>query len=248
MARLPAPMPSTSTIDPDTRAPGYRVWGPDEVLYGPIDLLTLVSWVKRRRIAAGTWVFSEQSHAWAKAASTPELKPVFEGLARSKGIRTQSALQAGVSVEVLNRVKLLARLSRSQLQSFLQYMEILTLEPLTCAVREGDRGNAMFLILEGEVRVRLVRDGKETTLATLGAGECFGEVSLLDQGPRSADVVANERSTLLKISTASFEKLRAEAPALAEPFLYALSKSLVGRLRVTNKRYHDSVLMLRVLE
>jgi CRP-like cAMP-binding protein len=83
----------------------------------------------------------------------------------------------------------------------------------------------MYLILEGEVRVRVMRRSKESILATLRAGDFFGEVSLLDEGPRSADVIANERSTLLKISTVSFARLRREAPALAEPFLHALNKS-----------------------
>ena len=105
----------------------------------------------------------------------------------------------------------------------------------------------MYLILEGEVRVRVIREGKESILSTLKSGDFFGEISLLDEGPRSADVVANERSTLLKISTTSFAKLRREAPALAEPFLHALSQILVGRLRILNKRYVDSLLMLQTI-
>ena len=59
--------------------------------------------------------------------------------------------------------------------------------------------------------------------------------------------VANERSILLKISTASFAKLRREAPALAEPFLHALGQILVGRLRTINKRYVDSVMLMQSL-
>ena len=47
--------------------------------------------------------------------------------------------------------------------------------------------------------------------------------------------------------SASFARLRREAPALAEPFLHALSQILVGRLRVLNKRYVDSLLMLQTL-
>jgi CRP-like cAMP-binding protein len=235
-------------IADDSAASRYWVWGLDEVAHGPIGLLALVDGVKRHRVSADSWIFSKRRRTWAKAAAMEELEPLFEHFSHTKTDRAQSAIKAGVSADVLDRVKVLAKLNGPQLQAFLQYLEILSLEPLAYAVREGDHGNAMYLILEGELRVRLVREGKETTLATLTAGEFFGEVSVLDQGPRCADVVANERSTLLKISAASFEKLRSEAPALAEHFLYALSKSLVGRLRAVNKRYHDSVLMLRVLE
>ncbi len=232
----------------DGAAPRYSIWGQDHIAYGPIDLLALVNWVQRRRVTADSWIFSEERRTWVKAGTMEELKPLLQDLSHAKATRAQSAIKAGVSVDVLDRIKLLAKLDGPQLDSFLQYMEILCLAPLMYAVKEGDFGDAMFLILEGELRARVVRDGKETTLATLVVGEFFGEVSLLDQGPRSADVIANEHSTLLKISAASFEKLRSEAPALSEPFLHALSKSLVGRLRVANKRYQDSVLMLRVLE
>jgi CRP/FNR family transcriptional regulator, cyclic AMP receptor protein len=238
----------TRIIAKDSAAPRFWVWGLDQVAHGPIDLLALVDAVKRHRVEADSWIFSERRRTWARAAAMDELDPLFEEFSRTRTARAQSAFKAGVSVEVLDRVKVLAKLNGPQLQLFLQYLEIISLEPLAYAVKEGDHGDAMYLILEGELRVRLVRDGKETTLATLTAGEFFGEVSVMDEGPRCADVVANERSTLLKISAASFERLRSEAPALAEHFLYALSKSLVGRLRAVNKRYHDSVLMLRVLE
>ena len=83
--------------------------------------------------------------------------------------------------------------------------------------------------------------GKETILATLGAGEFFGDISLFDQGPRSADVVANTDSTVLKISSSAFEQLAKAAPELATPFLRAIGKTLSARIRADNKRYGDSV-------
>jgi CRP-like cAMP-binding protein len=75
----------------------------------------------------------------------------------------------------------------------------------------------------------------------LGAGECFGEIALFDQGPRSADVVANKESVLLKVSSDAFDKLRREAPELSAPILFAISKTLAARIRADNKRIKDSV-------
>jgi CRP-like cAMP-binding protein len=72
-------------------------------------------------------------------------------------------------------------------------------------------------------------------------GDFFGEVSLLDEGPRSANVLANEDSLLFKITAASFKHMVEEAPALATPFLYGLSRSVVSRLRSLTRRYQDSV-------
>jgi CRP-like cAMP-binding protein len=103
----------------------------------------------------------------------------------------------------------------------------------------------MYLVLEGELRVRMMVAGKETILVTLSAGEFFGEISLFDHGPRSADVVANQDSLLLKITATAFEKLRSEAPDLAAPFLYAIAKTLTARIRADNKRYRDSIAFAR---
>ncbi len=226
--------------------PTYRVWSREKVLYGPYELPALVTCIRQKRLPAETWIFSEHNGNWNKANDLAELKPLFDP-AHAKPGHLASAISGGVNPDILLRIKVLAGLNQDQLQSFVSYMEVLTLEPLAVAFKEGERGNAMYLIIEGEVRVRVMRDGKESILSTLKSGDFFGEISLLDEGPRSADIVANDRSTLLKISTASFAKLRREAPALAEPFLHALSQILVGRLRVLNKRYVDSLLMLQTL-
>ncbi len=224
----------------------YWAWDIDKIAYGPVDLFTLVHWVREQRLTADTWIFCERRQSWSQASALEELKALFDPTQGRPG-HVASALDAGVSPDVMLRIKTLAGLNDQQLRSFVSYMEVLTLDPLAVAVHEGERGDAMFLILEGELRVRVVRHGKESVLATLKAGDFFGEISLLDEGPRSADVVANDRSTLLKISTTSFAKLRREAPALAEPFLFSLGQILVGRMRMLNKRYVDSLLMLQAL-
>jgi CRP-like cAMP-binding protein len=128
-----------------------------------------------------------------------------------------------------------------QLEGFLRYMEVVKATQYSHVVRKGDHGDAMYFVLEGEVRAMTLIDGKESTLATITAGEFFGEVSLLDQGPRSADVIANKESVLLKISAGAIEKVVREAPELATPFLFALSRSVVNRVRTLTKRYEDSI-------
>jgi CRP-like cAMP-binding protein len=233
-------------MEQKSRTSTYRVWASEKIVYGPYPLTALVEWVRQNRVHPDTWIYSERRGAWSRAATMDELKLLFDPTQSRPG-QVVKAVGAGVSPDVMLRIKVLAGFNDAQLQSFLRYMEIVTFESLSVAVREGEPGDAMFLILEGELRVRVMRRGKESILATLKAGDFFGEISLLDEGPRSADVVASERSTLLKISTVSFARLRREAPALAEPFLHALGQILVGRLRTINKRYVDSVLMMQSL-
>jgi CRP-like cAMP-binding protein len=118
--------------------------------------------------------------------------------------------------------------------------------PANAAVfRKGEPGDAMFLVLQGELRAGAKVGGRESTLSVMGVGECFGELAVLDESPRSADVVANVESVLLKISAAALKRLFKEAPALAAPFLLALNRTITTRVRTLTKRYEDSILFAR---
>lgn len=228
----------------ENEAPGYRVWAVDNVVYGPVDLPTLISWVKEERINAQTWIFSESLNSWDHASSLPELKSVVSTGSKSpveSGTKSATGLRPGV----LRRIKLFASMSDDQLERFITFMEVQHIPPLTEIVKQGSPGDAMYLILEGEVRVRLVIQGKETTLATLPSGEFFGEISLFDHGPRSADVFANKDTLTLKISASAFQRLMKEAPELASPFLYAVGKTLTSRIRADNKRIQESISLTR---
>jgi CRP-like cAMP-binding protein len=76
----------------------------------------------------------------------------------------------------------------------------------TTIVRQGDPGDALCIIAEGVVEV--IRDGK--VVGRLTAGDYFGEISLIDGGPRSATVVAVEDVRLLTLGSADFESILAE--------------------------------------
>ena len=55
----------------------YSIWAADNVVYGPVELPTLISWVRDERVLAETWVFDGQNARWRKAASLPELQLFF---------------------------------------------------------------------------------------------------------------------------------------------------------------------------
>ena len=136
----------------------------------------------------------------------------------------------------VRRIKILADLNDAQLSHLSDFMELQRVSQWTTVVRQGDPGDAMYLILEGELRARVMVGELETILATFGPGDFFGDIALFDHGPRSADVLANVDSSLLRISSVSFERLAKEAPALATPFLQATSRTLASRIRADNKR------------
>ncbi len=235
-------------MEPNNETVGYRIWGVDNVVYGPVDLPILGDWIHDERVTPDTWIFSERGDAWQKAGSTPELKIFFSRRSASGAVDTTltaSPLVPGVKPGALRRVKILAEMNDQQLGRFAQMMEIQQVRQWTEIVKQGTPGDAMYLVLDGEVRVRLLIAEKETTLTTLSVGDFFGEGSLFDQGLRSADVVANHDSTLLKVSSANFEKLVRESPDLATPFLLAICRTMSARIRADNKRLRDSIAFSR---
>ena len=75
-------------------------------------------------------------------------------------------------------------------------------------VRQGEQGDALFLIEEGQAEVRATgADGTVATIAALGPGHYFGEIALVTGGPRTADVVAITPLTLLRLDRAGYELL-----------------------------------------
>jgi hypothetical protein len=223
----------------NTQADGaqFFIWGLDQSAYGPVELPTLVSWIKDERVFADTWIFVGRDVNWRRAADIPELQMFFPRKADAPAVNASASIKPGA----LRRVKILAGFNDAQLEHFAQFTELKRVLQWTIVVKQGEQGDTMYLILEGELRARLMVGGKETILATLGPGDFFGDMALFDHGPRSADVVANVDSTVLKISATDFAKLTDEAPDLAAPFLLAASKTLAARIRADNKRLRESV-------
>lgn len=232
-------------MDPATQEVGFKIWAVDDVVYGPVDLPTLVEWVKDERVVADTWVFVTEQDKWEKAGKIPELRSAFAAIQPGGAAPMAAPLIAGIRPGALRRVKILSEMSDQQLGRFAQFMEVENARQFHTIVKQGDPGDAMYLILEGELRVRQMIGGKETVLVTLLAGEFFGDISLFDHGPRSADVVANNNSVLLKVSATNFERLVKEAPELATPFLVSVCKTLTARIRADNKRLRDSINVAR---
>lgn len=219
----------------------FRTWGPDNIAYGPVELPGLVDWIRQGRVSRKSWVFSELKGEWIRAEDLSEVKGLFKS---PTGVQAPATLH-GVTPGSLRRMRIFAEMDERQLASFLQYMEVLKLPPNAVVFHKGDHGDAMFLVLEGEVRARVLVGGQESTLATMTVGECLGEMAVIDEGSRSADVVANVDSVLLKISAAALKRLFREAPALAAPFLLGLSRTITTRVRNMTKRYEDSILFAR---
>ena len=100
---------------------------------------------------------------------------------------------------------------------------------------EGDYGDAAYMVRKGAIEIRITVDGEEIVIATLGPGEIFGEMSLIDDQPRAAAARAKTDAELLVVRGPPFKK-RLDALSESDPVLRHLINVYVTRLRMTVKR------------
>ena len=141
---------------------------------------------------------------------------------------------------LLRSIPLFAGLPENQVYQIARMAGVCKVPRNTTLVRVGDKTDALYVLVSGSAKV-LNRDveGREVILTLLGAGECFGEMSLIDGSPRSADVVSCEPCELLVIAKSDFARALAENVDLC----FNMMKSLADRLREANRKIESLALL-----
>jgi len=130
--------------------------------------------------------------------------------------------------EFLARVPIFANCTPSEIDAIVAVAQESGFQAGQIIVTQGTPGQAFYLILSG--RVEIVRDGQ--SLGAFGPGDFFGEMSLLDQAPRSATIKALEPTLCMMLSSWDFKALLEQHPSIAVKLLEILSR----RLRVADER------------
>jgi len=131
--------------------------------------------------------------------------------------------------EFLSRVPIFANCTPDEIGAIAAVSQESAFQEGQIIVTQGTPGQAFYLILDGGVEI--IRDGR--SLGTLGPGDFFGEMSLLDQAPRSATIKAFKPTSCLMLSSWDFKALLVEThPSIAIKLLEVLSR----RLRVADER------------
>ena len=131
------------------------------------------------------------------------------------------------TLDFLATVPLFASLERDALQEFASITREKTYPKGSVILFEDDPGDSLFVVRQGRVKVVLVgEDGREVILGVLGVGEHFGELSLIDEQPRSAHVIAMEDATMLVLRREDFRARVERSPAVAWALLQGLSRRL----------------------
>jgi CRP/FNR family cyclic AMP-dependent transcriptional regulator len=128
--------------------------------------------------------------------------------------------------DALARCPFFAGLSRGDLLALAKVSEDLEVEEGKVLTREGQSGSEFFVIIEGEVSV--TKGGEE--IRTLGPGDFFGEIALLEDTPRTATVTAKTRLRFFVLTRQAFRSLLAQQPGLEDKVTAALAE----RVRATS--------------
>jgi CRP/FNR family cyclic AMP-dependent transcriptional regulator len=127
-----------------------------------------------------------------------------------------------VDAKSLERVPLFAGLSHREREQVARWADEIDIPSGKHLLDEGRLPHEFFVILDGEVEV--THDGR--LLATLGTGDFFGEIALIEHGRRTASVVTSTPATLAVMSGSSFEAMRHELPQVAERINEAIRERL----------------------
>lgn len=124
--------------------------------------------------------------------------------------------------DLLAQVPLFEGLSRRHLKKIAEHADEISFREKETIVEADQPGGTFFIIIEGEVKVMQ----KGRIIARAGPGEFFGEISLLDGGPRTASVVASTPVVAVRLFKSSFDKVVREEPGVAGKILAVVARRL----------------------
>lgn len=144
-------------------------------------------------------------------------------------------------VELLRRIPLFSNIDTSRLKLLAFTSERLTFENGAILFREGDRGDSAYLILTGKVDISVGSPNGDVLVASVGANNIVGEMSLLCEIPRSATVTAAEPLDTLRIKKDQFFGLLRDLPQMT----LEIMRELALRLNNVNKELSTAHAKLR---
>ena len=139
-------------------------------------------------------------------------------------------------VDLLKRIPLFARIEPSKLKLLAFTSERLTFQPGQLLMKQGDMGDAAYVIMDGKVDIIIDTPGGPLKVAELGKNAFVGEMAILCDVPRTASVAATEACTTLKISKDLFFRLVKEFPEMAVEIM----RELARRVEAMNVRLAEA--------
>lgn len=139
-------------------------------------------------------------------------------------------------VDLLRNIPLFAKIEPSKLKLLAFTSERLTFDPDESLCRQGDPGDAAYIIVDGEADVLVDTPGGPITVARVGKNDIVGEIAILCDVPRTATVTARTELTTLKISKDLFFQLVGQFPEMS----IEIMRALASRLEKTTRQLQEA--------
>jgi serine/threonine protein phosphatase PrpC/CRP-like cAMP-binding protein len=151
-------------------------------------------------------------------------------------VDAERAKRLALKRDVLANMPLFSRLTERELLRVMQAVEVREYKDTDVVIREGDKGDELFIVLEGKVRV----SRGDQVLTHLGQGEHVGEMALIRSVPRSATVTAVGDAEVIAIRRADFFEILRKEHEVAVKMLWQFLGVLADRLDQTNSQLHNA--------
>lgn len=117
------------------------------------------------------------------------------------------------------RIDFLSILDKDHVTQLMEHFDIIHFAEGDYAIRQGNAGGSFFIVRSGRFDVFVEKDGQQIKVDEMKAGDFFGEISLISDAPRSASIVATEKSEVFILAKAGFKKFLLAYPCIAEGFV-----------------------------
>lgn len=146
-------------------------------------------------------------------------------------------------VRFLSSIDIFRNLDQQEVSTVARSLNMIRSDANTVLFRQGDDGDALFIIAEGQVAVSVeLPSGDSFEVAEFGAGTFLGEMSIFDNSPRSASCITKEPSVLYSMSSRDFYALVRDHPEAAIKIMYRMLEATTGRLTNSSKFLSDMVI------
>ncbi len=142
-------------------------------------------------------------------------------------------------VDVLKKIYVFEELNQTQLNKIAKILKPVKAKEGKVIIKENSKGDDIFIILDGQVRVSRFINGKEEAITFLNPGDMFGEMAILGNQERSATIIAHTDIVMFKFKGKEFKALLDKNKEIGFFVYRKMAQTLSRRLKELDKRYHD---------
>ncbi|MFZ5572965.1 MAG: cyclic nucleotide-binding domain-containing protein [Thermodesulfobacteriota bacterium] len=145
-------------------------------------------------------------------------------------------------IEFLIKIPLFDRLDATELQLIAHHMNFFEIQKNAVLFNEGDKGDYVCFIVDGQLDViKESASGQPVVIATLSKGRTIGEMSIIDNTPRSATIKAKSDATLVSLTGKGLESILQNQPQIGIKILKGLARLLSMNMRKTSSQLADNM-------